>query len=296
MLVPPAKAFLQEAYARSGLCKMRILVGPWPDQSFFRTGQVLEQAEDGVRVPIRPTTHRIDRHLNVGIVFADRAVSVELVSPLVAEPVEHPQPVAFQALHPHLPPAVSHDCGIGRRVADREGRGPPAQLVGQHAATHEVDVVGVAIVGGAERNDRAQRFGTPCCDLKPVESAPADPDHADLSRAPGLGGKPLDHGQAVVLFLLEILAQADAFAVTRAAQVDTNARISVACEIRMGQVITLNRTVTLAIGQVLENCRHWIRFRIKGKPDPGREPCPVRHRDPDVLDLADFTREIGSDF
>jgi hypothetical protein len=184
-----------------GVAKCGYLCAQGPTSAFLGPAQVLHHPEDRVGVAIGIAAHGVDGHLHRGIVLADRAVAVEIVAPLVPEPVEHPQAVVLQPLLPHVAPAVPDDGGVGRRVGDGEGRRAPGQLVGQHRAAHEMDVVGIAVIGGAQRDDGAERLGLPRGDLQAVEPAPADPDHADLAGAPGLRGEPFDHGERVILFL-----------------------------------------------------------------------------------------------
>ena len=67
-----------------------------------------------------------------------------------------------------------------------------------------MDVVGIAVVGRAERDHRLQLRRPARGDLQPVEAAPGDADHADAAGAPGLAREPGDDLEGVVLLLLQI--------------------------------------------------------------------------------------------
>ena len=77
-----------------------------------------------------------------------------------------------------------------------------------------MDVIVVAVISRAERDDRLELFGTSSGDLKPVEASPGDAHHADGPSAPRLRRDPLQNLQGVILLLLEILAEEDAFRVS----------------------------------------------------------------------------------
>ena len=65
-----------------------------------------------------------------------------------------------------------------------------------------MDVVGVAIVGGANRYDGLELAGPACCHLEAIEATPGNADHADFAGAPGLLFQPLQDCNRVVLLLL----------------------------------------------------------------------------------------------
>ena len=64
---------------------------------------------------------------------------------------------ALQPLHPHLPPALADQCGVGRARGAGEHRRAPGEFLAQQAAAHVVDVVGVTVVCRAQRDHRPQR-------------------------------------------------------------------------------------------------------------------------------------------
>ena len=65
--------------------------------------------------------------------------------------------------------------------------GPRQRLDPEQAAAHVVDVVRVAVVRGADRDDRLQRGRPPGGDLERVEAAPGDPEHARAHRCTRAG-------------------------------------------------------------------------------------------------------------
>ena len=91
--------------------------------------------------------------------------------------------------------------GSGGQRVPAQHRRRPLQHVRADAAAVVVDVVGVAVVGRAQRDDRLQRRRAVGGDLQRVEPAPRDADHADRAGAPRLLGDPGDHLARVGLLL-----------------------------------------------------------------------------------------------
>ncbi len=189
---------------------------------------------------------------------------------------------------PHLAPARADDLGIGRIGAVGQKDRAPLQVLVEQAAAHVVGVVGVAVVGRAERDDRLQRRRLQGRDLERVEAAPGDAHHADGARAPVLLGDPGDDLERVVLLLLGVLVEQDAVGIAGAPQIDPDRGIAGLGEIAMDRLVPRPHEVPLAVRDVLQDRRHRRRLGILGQPDPGRDPAAVRHRDPDVLDLDDL--------
>jgi len=121
------------------------------------------------------------------------------VAPLVPEPVSGKQDRAIEPLLPHLAPPLAHDRGVGRqRVVHDECRAPDQVFI-EEAAAHIVRVIGVAVVGGTERDDRFERRRRAGGHLERIESAPGNSEHANGTVAPGLGREPGDHRDRVVV-------------------------------------------------------------------------------------------------
>ena len=186
VLVPPAQHLLQkpDAWPRCG--EVRVLVGPRADDGFARAAQLLHQARHGVGVGVVPTAHDQDRGLNRARVFTHGAVPPIGVAVRVFEPLLNQKGLMLQTRQPHLAPTIPHDQGVGRsRRIGEHGRGPAHVLVEQRAAL-VVDVVLVAVIGGAQRHDGGQGRRAQSRDLQGVEAAPRNAEHAHLARAPSL--------------------------------------------------------------------------------------------------------------
>jgi hypothetical protein len=158
-----------------------------------------------------------------------------------------------------------------------------------------VNVVGIAIIRRAQRDDGLERFGPACSDLQSVEAAPGDADHADRAGAPFLLSEPGDHLEPVVLLLLGILVVENAVAVTRATDIDTHARVAETGIVGMGIGVPLGGSVTLAIGQILEDRRNRVILRIDWQPDLGSEPRAILQRNKHVAHDLDLARIVLAD-
>ena len=213
----------------------------------------------------------------------------------MAQPVVDEGRRLAQAVEPHVAPALAHDLGVGGPAVPPQHRRRPLEHVGGDAAAVVVNVVGIAVVGGAEGDDRPERRRTVRGDLKRVEPAPRDADHADLAGAPRLLGDPRDDLARVGLLLREVLVLEDAVRLARPALVDTDAGVSVAGEV--GEVVRVahRRAVVQAVGQVLEDRRHRVLLGVLGQPDPRGEPAAVGQLDPGRRDRPHGPREVGDD-
>ena len=159
--IPPSQTFLQEADGRSGLREMRIFVRPRPDQALAGRFQVGKQSEHRVGVAVRPAADGIHRALDIVVVFANGTVFVEFVPVLAFKPLFQPKPASLKAALPDVLPIGAEEFGIGRRRVERKHVGGPSDVVAKHGAAHVMDVVGVPVVGRADRNHCLERFGPP---------------------------------------------------------------------------------------------------------------------------------------
>src|SRR5262245_36945889 len=82
-IIPPPQHLLQEADLRAGTRKMRIPVGPRPDETLARYRQPLEQAWDCIRVGIGPAADRVHGALDRSVILADRSMLPIRITPLV---------------------------------------------------------------------------------------------------------------------------------------------------------------------------------------------------------------------
>ena len=154
-------------------------VRPRPDQPLPRALQAFEQARHGVGIAVGPAADRVDRALDRAVVLAHRAVAPEVVAPLVLQPERREGHQVVDPLLPHLAPALADDLGIGRIGAVAEQDRAPLQVLVEQAAAHVVGVVGVAVVGRAERDDRlrapAAASAATWSALKPPQEMPIMP-------------------------------------------------------------------------------------------------------------------------
>ena len=142
-------------------------------------------------------------------------------------------------------------------------------------------VVGIAVVGGAQRHHRLQRRRAAGGDLQAVETAPGNAHHADAAGAPGLRRQPRDHLQRVVLLLLQILVEHQPIGIPSAAHVHAHAGIAVPGQVRMRQIVALGGPVAAAIRQVFQDRRH--RLAILRPPDAGGKARAIRKGDPNRI-------------
>jgi hypothetical protein len=142
-------------------------------------------------------------------------------------------------------------------------------------------------------DDGLQAGRAACRNLQAVEAAPGDPEHPGPAVAPRLTGEPGEHGDAVVLLLLEILVEEDALRVAAAAQVDADAGIAVAGEIRVPRRVADRSAVVLPVRDVLEQGRHRLGLRRLREPDLRRQAGPVGDGDPVVLDDLHLVGEVA---
>ncbi len=205
--------------------------------------------------------------------------------------VSSQRPLPRRRREPQLAPAVAHDGRIGRaRVVGEHGRGP-AEVVEEERAAHVVDVVRVAVVGRARRENRAQRGRAASRDLECVEPAPGVAHHSHPAGAPRLGGEPGDDLHRVVLLEREVLVGENAIRVAAAAHVDADARVAVSGDVGMRERVPLRGPLAPAIRQIFEDGRHRARLGIDREPHARREPRPVLQRDPDRITPLDRARE-----
>ena len=197
----------------------------------------------------------------------------------VFQPAGGEEGQCLDPLDPALAP-VAAQRRIGRAGLVGQHLGAPVEVVGQQAAAHVVDVVRMAVHGGAAGDDRLQRRRAACGELQPVEPAPGDPDHPDVAVAPRLARDPGDDCLAVRELLLRVLVVEEPVRIPGAGDVDPDAGVAGRGEHRMGGGVARRGPVALAVGQVFQDGGGGpVRFR---PPQPGREPASVRERDPGV--------------
>ena len=236
---------------------------PRADQAQFGTGQACQHAEDGVGIAIGPAADGKDGTVDVVVIFADRTMLPEGIAALVRNPRFDMGWRLFQPFQPDAFPVVAHHVGIGRAaIVGKHNRRPPEHIRGQQTAAHVVDIVGIAVIGGAESNDRFECRWPSGRHLQRIEAAPRFAEHTHIAVAPGLRGQPGDHFQRVVLFLFQILIIEDAVGVAAAPHIDTDGSIAMPGKIGVADRVAQGGEVILAIGDVFEQRRDWIARRI----------------------------------
>src|SRR4030095_5984538 len=120
-----------------------------------------------------------------------------------------------------------------------------------------MDIVRVSIIGRADGDDRLECRRAPCRNLKSIEAAPGDSHHLDNATAPGWRRQPRDHLHAIVLLLFCVLVEQQAIRLAATSDIDADARVAVAGQIRMSQRVPLVSPVALAVWEILEDGRNW---------------------------------------
>ena len=289
--VPPSEGELKEAHGGPGQRHVGVAVRPLADQAPARHGEPRHEPRHRVGVRVEPSADGEDRALDRREVLAHRALPPEGIAALVPEPGVEPEATPAEAGEPQLAPAVAHDGGVRRTRVVGEHRRGPAQVVEEERAAHVVDVVRVAVVGRARREDRAERGRPAGRDLERVEAAPGVAHHPHPAGAPRLGGEPGDDLHRVVLLEGEVLVGENALRVAAAAHVDAHARVAVPGDVGMRERVPLRGSLAPAVGQILENGRHRARLGADREPHARREPRPVLQRDPDRITPLDRARE-----
>ena len=154
-----------------------------------------------------------------------------------------------------------------------------------------MDVVAVAVVGGAQGDDGLEARWSARRNLQTIKATPRDAHHANLARAPGLLHQPGDHGLGVGQLLFGIFVKHDAVRVTVAAHVHPHAGIPMSCQVGVCQGIAHDGAVALAIGQVFKHCRHRVFIGIFWQPQPCSKLGTVGQGNQDVGDFADLARK-----
>src|SRR6266511_1371667 len=115
-IIPPPQHLLQEADLRAGKRKMRITVGPRPDEALARHRQSLKKAWNCILIGIGPTADGVHRALDRRGILAYRPMLPISITSLVLQPKFEEQPHVLQALQPHRAPAIADKYWVGREA------------------------------------------------------------------------------------------------------------------------------------------------------------------------------------
>jgi hypothetical protein len=159
-------------------------------------------------------------------------------------------------------------------------------MLGEDASPHVVGIICVAIVRGAKADDGGELRGAMGCDLECVETTPGQSDHPDTPRAPWLVGDPRKHSEAIVVLLLRVFVAKEAFRVATSAQVHAQYRVAMTRDVGLGDAVAPGRSVSLAVGNVIQDSGNGLALGVGGQPCARRQPDTIRHGNPDVGDLA----------
>ncbi len=270
---------------------MRIHVGPGPDQTFARHSQTREHTGHRVGVAVSPAADRVHRTSDPRGIYTYRSALPVRVAALVPEPDFREERSVRESLQPHLAPTLADQLGVGRQgVQGKQDRAPDEVLVEQ-ATAHVVRVVGVAIVGRANGDDRLELGRSERRDLQRVETAPREPHHPHGARTPRLPGDPTNRSHAIFLLLLGVFVEKQAVGFAGATDVDTHGGVTMAGEVAVHRFVAPAGVVALPVGDVLDDRRHRRGLGILRPPDAGGQAAAVRQGDPGVLDLRDLSRE-----
>ena len=159
----------------------------------------------------------------------------------------------------------ARDRRIRRQGVPDQHRDRPLQHVdGQDAAPAVMHVVRVAVVAGAQGEDRPQGRRAQRRHLEAVEPAPRDARHADVPVAPRLGGQPGDHVAAVPQLLGGVLVTDDALGVAGAPQSTRAQAYPRAGEVGVDRRVPRGHQVALPVGQEVEYRRDRSRAASSG--------------------------------
>src|SRR5437660_12899032 len=99
-IIPPPQHLLREADLRAGKCKMRITMGPRPDETLTRYSQSLEKTWNCILVGVGPAADGVHGALDRRIILADRSVlPIRIPSLVLPQTFEHQRHV-LEALQP----------------------------------------------------------------------------------------------------------------------------------------------------------------------------------------------------
>ena len=276
--VEPADQLADVVDAGTGDRVDRVHVAPRPHEQALGHVEVLDQPQGGVAVEVAPAADDHRRDPDQPVVGAQRAPAPERPVVLLLDRAV-PGHEVVDPRQPPLPPVVAGQGGHRREGVQRDHRQRVVELDRLADAAGVVDVVGVAVVGRIERDDRPQRRRPEHRGVERREPGIRAPEHPDRARAPGLLGEPRDDGAQVVGLGRRVLVDGDAVRGARAARVDAADRI-VALVPKPAVVVGPDRDVVLAIRVRLED--RGPRAGRLGQVQRRGEPHAVAHRDEDV--------------
>ena len=149
--------------------------------------------------------------------------------------------------------------GVAPNIVDAQ---PTCSSQGRNR--HVVDVVGIAIVGRTEGDDRLELGRAARGDLQAVEAAPGDADHACGAGTPGLGGDPGEHLEGIILLLTAGTRRTGCRRSRRCRACRRGRWRSRDRRSSGGARIAARGPVVLAVRDVFEDGRHRVLFGVSG--------------------------------
>ena len=154
-VIPPPQRMLKKSNRGPRDALLRVFMTPGSDEAFYGARKMGKHARHRVRIPIFPTTDRIDRTFDIRIVFTDGPMLPVFIASLMLHPnFRRGGLPLFKAFKPCLAPIRLCNLGVWRQRHGVKKTGPPEESVGKQATTHPVHIVGIAIISRAVRNDR----------------------------------------------------------------------------------------------------------------------------------------------
>lgn len=190
---------------------------------------------------------------------------------------------------PTCAPTITNDGWVGRQLRiDVHRNGPRQHVIREHTATHVVDVIGVAVVGGVDRHNRLQCWWLAGGHLERGEPAPRIAHHPHRTGTPRLLGKPGDYLDGICLLLGEVLIEQEAFGVARTTDIKAHGCVPVARKPRVAAFVCDGSDVILAVRDRLENCWNRMLRRVGRKPNSCRQTSAIFEWNPYVVYPSNF--------
>src|SRR5262249_31745174 len=161
-------------------------------------------------------------------------------------PYLRPEPLVLEPVNPQLSPPTAYDLRIGWTAVVKLHDAAPPEIVIQQAAPRKMDAFVEAVIRTHDRYDGFKLSWPPRCHLHGIVCPPGLAHQPDMSRTPGLSRNPGNDVYGIFLLLSEVLIVQDAVRLARAAQIDSENRIAVACKPRMHAFIALPHEVAFA--------------------------------------------------
>ena len=274
--------------ARSRRARGGRSVRPGAGEQSRGRAKALDRAEGRVAIAIGPSGD--DHRGNVDAVVAlpigaksHRAMPPVGIVVRVTHPDELPGLMLIDAAQPLRAPVMTFgmirgpDLGHGRECAHGCHVGAVVDLIDPLEGTaHVVDVVGVAIIGRVDRDDRPQMRWTLASELEGVESAVRRAKHADVAVAPRLRSQPGNRLGEIALLCLRVFVRRAPTTAARATHVDARDREAEVIAEALILRAPAGSHVVLAIGQRLEDAGS---RRGVGDEERDAQMLPVRQRD-----------------